>query len=419
MSETNPAAAEVAAPHRYTAAHGRRHRGTLAGLLGRRRAPTRRPNPRGDLAGDAELVARPKKFIMDMFPYPSGAGLHVGHPLGYIATDVFARYQRMTGHNVLHTLGFDAFGLPAEQYAVQTGTHPRVSTEANIENMTAPAAPAGPGPRQAPVVRHDRPGLLQVDPVDLPADLQLLVRPRRRTRARPIAELVAQFESGERAVPGGTRALGRAERRRARRRPGRVPPGVRLRRAGQLVPRPGHRAGQRGGHRRRPLRARQLPGLQGQAAPVEHAHHRLRRPAAGRPGRAGLARGHQAAAAQLDRPLRGRPRRLPDATASAITVFTTRQDTLFGATYMVLAPEHPLVEKFTSRPPGPRAPTTCGPAATPPRPRPSPRTASRPRPSRTSSGRPRPRTRPASSPARTRPTRSTASRSRSSSPTTC
>ena len=74
---------------------------------------------------------------MDMFPYPSGAGLHVGHPLGYIATDVYARYQRMTGHNVLHTLGFDAFGLPAEQYAVQTGTHPRVSTEANIENMKA------------------------------------------------------------------------------------------------------------------------------------------------------------------------------------------------------------------------------------------------------------------------------------------
>lgn len=99
--------------------------------------------------------------------------------------------------------------------------------------------------------------------------------------------------------------------RRTRRRAGRVPPGVRLRRAGQLVSRTGHRAGQRGGHRRRPLRARQLPRLQGQAAPVEHAHHRVRRPSAGRPERAGLARGHQAATAQLDRPFRGRPRRLP------------------------------------------------------------------------------------------------------------
>ena len=69
-----------------------------------------------------------------MFPYPSGDGLHVGHPLGFIGTDVYARYKRMTGHNVLHTMGFDAFGLPAEQYAVQTGQHPRVTTEANIAN---------------------------------------------------------------------------------------------------------------------------------------------------------------------------------------------------------------------------------------------------------------------------------------------
>ncbi len=74
---------------------------------------------------------------MDMFPYPSGAGLHVGHPLGYIGTDVLARYQRMAGRNVLHTMGFDAFGLPAEQYAVQTGTHPRTTTEANIERYRA------------------------------------------------------------------------------------------------------------------------------------------------------------------------------------------------------------------------------------------------------------------------------------------
>ena len=77
----------------------------------------------------------PKRYVLDMFPYPSGAGLHVGHPLGYIGTDVYARYLRMTGHNVVHTMGYDAFGLPAEQYAVQTGQHPRTTTEANIVTM--------------------------------------------------------------------------------------------------------------------------------------------------------------------------------------------------------------------------------------------------------------------------------------------
>ena len=80
------------------------------------------PNPVGDLADPDQELPADKLFVQDMFPYPSGAGLHVGHPLGYIATDVFARFNRMQGRNVLHTLGYDAFGLPAEQYAVQTGT---------------------------------------------------------------------------------------------------------------------------------------------------------------------------------------------------------------------------------------------------------------------------------------------------------
>ena len=105
-------------------------------------------NPVGELRGEVDSLeqavsassagaAQPaeKMYIMDMFPYPSGAGLHVGHPLGYIATDVVARHQRMMGKNVLYTMGYDAFGLPAEQYAVQTGTHPRITTEANVANM--------------------------------------------------------------------------------------------------------------------------------------------------------------------------------------------------------------------------------------------------------------------------------------------
>ena len=77
---------------------------------------------------------KPKFYVLDMFPYPSGAGLHVGHPLGYIASDIFARYKRLKGFNVLHPMGYDAYGLPAEQYAIQTGTHPAVTTEKNINH---------------------------------------------------------------------------------------------------------------------------------------------------------------------------------------------------------------------------------------------------------------------------------------------
>src|SRR5512135_1482998 len=82
-----------------------------------------------------EDTSKPKLYVLDMFPYPSGEGLHVGHPEGYTATDMYSRYQRMRGYNVLHPMGYDAFGLPAEQYAIQTGTHPRITTERNIANI--------------------------------------------------------------------------------------------------------------------------------------------------------------------------------------------------------------------------------------------------------------------------------------------
>ncbi|WP_395753416.1 leucine--tRNA ligase [Prosthecobacter sp.] len=92
----------------------------------------RTPNP-----GDADFDAsKPKYFVLDMFPYPSGAGLHVGHPEGYTATDIIGRFKKMSGYNVLHPMGWDAFGLPAEQYAIKTGTHPRVTTEKNVANFT-------------------------------------------------------------------------------------------------------------------------------------------------------------------------------------------------------------------------------------------------------------------------------------------
>ena len=78
-------------------------------------------------------LSKPKFYVLDMFPYPSGAGLHVGHPLGYIASDIYTRYMRLCGYNVLHPMGYDAFGLPAEQYAIQTGQHPAITTDKNIK----------------------------------------------------------------------------------------------------------------------------------------------------------------------------------------------------------------------------------------------------------------------------------------------
>lgn len=80
-----------------------------------------------------ETSTKPTFYVLDMFPYPSGAGLHVGHPLGYIASDIFARYKKHIGFNVLHPMGYDSFGLPAEQYAIQTGQHPAKTTKENID----------------------------------------------------------------------------------------------------------------------------------------------------------------------------------------------------------------------------------------------------------------------------------------------
>ena len=80
----------------------------------------------------SNISDKPKCYVLDMFPYPSGAGLHVGHPLGYIASDIYARYKKLNGYNVLHPMGYDAFGLPAEQYAIQTGQHPKITTDENL-----------------------------------------------------------------------------------------------------------------------------------------------------------------------------------------------------------------------------------------------------------------------------------------------
>lgn len=347
MSETNPAAAsEVAAPHRYTA--------TMAAEIEARwqdfwdaEGTYEAPNPSGDLAGDPELAAKPKKFIMDMFPYPSGAGLHVGHPLGYIATDVFARFQRMTGHNVLHTLGFDAFGLPAEQYAVQTGTHPRVSTEANMENMKVQLRALGLG--------HDkRRSFATIDPEYYKWTQWIFLQifnswyDDEAGKARPISALIAQFESGDRAVAGADgharawneltateRADTLSEYRLAYASDAPVNwcPGLGTVLANEEVTADGR--SERGNFPVFKAKLRQwnmritayadrlLDDLE--ALDWPEAIKLQQRNWIGR-----------SEGARVDFPVDG----------EAITVFTTRQDTLFGATYMVLAPEHPLVDKF-------------------------------------------------------------------------
>ncbi|MEV3895029.1 leucine--tRNA ligase [Streptomyces anulatus] len=342
MSETN-SAAETAAPHRYTAA--------MAADIEARwqdfwdaEGTYEAPNPTGDLAGDPELAAKPKKFIMDMFPYPSGAGLHVGHPLGYIATDVYARHQRMSGHNVLHTLGFDAFGLPAEQYAVQTGTHPRVSTEANMVNMKAQLRRLGLGHDnrrsfatiEAEYYKWTQWIFLQIfnSWYDTEAD-----------RARPIDELVEQFESGTRATPDGRdwSALSAAERADllseyrlayASDAPVNWSPGLGTVLANEEVTADGR--SERGNFPVFKAKLRQwnmritsyadrllndLDGLDWPEAIKLQQRNWI--------GRSEGARVE-----------------FPVDTAGGITVFTTRQDTLFGATYMVLAPEHDMVERI-------------------------------------------------------------------------
>ena len=164
------------------------------------------PDPVGALSdGFARVAGRPKFYLLDFFPYPSGIGLHVGHPLGYIGTDVFGRYLRMTGHHVLHPFGFDTFGLPAEQYAIDTGQHPAVTVQHNAAVMRRQLRRLGLG--------HDgRREILTSDPSFYRWTQWIFLRifnswydPAAGPlgRARPIAELVAEFESGQRPTPDG------------------------------------------------------------------------------------------------------------------------------------------------------------------------------------------------------------------------
>ena len=303
------------------------------------------PNPSGPL-GDPEAVAgRQKLFILDMFPYPSGTGLHVGHPLGFIGTDVYARYQRMAGHNVMYTMGFDAFGLPAEQYAVQTGQHPAITTEQNIANYRRQLARIG--------LSHDkRRSVSTADPSYYRWTQWIFLQifnawyDKGQGKARPIAELEAEFANGERRVPGGRdwAEMSTVERRQAiddhrlayvAEAPVNWCPGL-----GTVVANEEVTADGRSDRGNFPVFKRNM--RQWMMRITDYADRLIDdldllewSDAIKAIQRNWIGRSHGATVS------------FPT-DAGPIEVFTTRPDTLFGATFMVLAPEHPFVEQLTS-----------------------------------------------------------------------
>ncbi|UZJ24711.1 leucine--tRNA ligase [Rhodococcus antarcticus] len=296
------------------------------------------PNPVGDLA-DGEVPAD-KLFVQDMFPYPSGEGLHVGHPLGFIATDVYARYHRMTGRNVLHTMGFDAFGLPAEQYAVQTGTHPRTTTETNVGRYLDQIRRLGLG--------HDERRRVNTTDTEFYRWTQWIFLQihgafydTEAGRARPIGELAAAFADGTRTPEGGVWAEMSAAEQGAELDHHRLVhlsesvvnwcPGLGTVLANEEVTADGR--SDRGNFPvfRKTLRQwmmritaysdRLIDDLDGLDWPDS--------------------------VKAMQRNWIGRSRGA-EVSFGPVDVFTTRPDTLFGATYVVLAPEHELVRSLTA-----------------------------------------------------------------------
>jgi leucyl-tRNA synthetase len=345
--------------HRYTA--------TLAGEIERRwqqrwteQGTFHALNPVGSLGPSAgEAVPEDKLFVQDMFPYPSGSGLHVGHPLGYIGTDVFARYQRMAGRNVLHTMGFDAFGLPAELYAAETGTHPRSTTEANIERFLAQICRLGLG--------HDERRRISTTDVEYYRWTQWIFLQiynawydTQAQRARPIAELETEYAQGARCAPDGRpwAELAVDEQREIidsqrlvylSEAPVNWCPGLGTVLANEEVTAEGR--SDRGNFPvfRRNLR-QWMMRITAYADRLLDDLDRLDWPEKVKTMQRNW----------IGRSLGARIR------FTNVEVFTTRPDTLFGATYLVLAPEHPLVAELaaTQWPPGVDSRWTGG-AATP------------------------------------------------------
>ena len=301
------------------------------------------PNPSGPLADSTGRIDLPKLFIMDMFPYPSGTGLHVGHPLGFIGTDVYARYKRMTGHNVLHTMGYDAFGLPAEEHARQTGQHPRENTNANISNMRKQLKRLGLG--------HDPRRSISTTDLDYYKWTQWIFLQLFNSwydtdlkQARPIKELEIKLEEGSIVLEENRQWSSYSDQRKKEivnsfrlaylaEAPVNWCPALGTVLANEEVTVDGR--SERGNHPvyRRPLKQwmmritayadRLLEDLE--SLDWTEAIKSMQRNWIGKSEGAVI-----------------------NFTAGGITVpvFTTRPDTIFGATYLVLAPEHPLVDSL-------------------------------------------------------------------------
>jgi leucyl-tRNA synthetase len=241
---------------------------------------------------------RPKAYILDMFPYPSGSGLHVGHPLGYTATDILARYRRMSGYDVLHPMGWDAFGLPAEQHAITTGTHPRTTTERNITTFRRQLKRLGFSYDWSREVNTTDPDYVRWTQWIF---LQLFQR-----------DLAFQSEIPVNWCPALGTVLANEE----------VVDGL----------------SERGGHPvvRRPLRQWQLR-ITAYADRLATDLEDLDWPETKQKQRDWIGRSE---GAEVTFPVVGRD--------VSLTVYTTRPDTLFGATYVVVAPDHPLSSKLCS-----------------------------------------------------------------------
>ena len=279
----------------------------------------RTPGP-GEEGFDA---SKPKYYILDMFPYPSGEGLHVGHPEGYTATDIVGRYKRMNGFNVLHPMGWDAFGLPAEQYAIKTGQHPRITTEANTNNFRRQLQELGFGydwdrevnTTDPKYVRWTQWIFLQLYNSYFCDEDQ---------KAKPVAELEAKGWSQDRIDDVRLAFIHEA--------PVNWSPSM-----GTVLANEEVQEWKDKGEtvERRPLRQWMLritkyaQRLIDELEPLDWPE----------------------SIKALQRNWIGRSEGTEvvfDVEGNDVTVFTTRPDTLFGATYMVLAPEHPLVAEITA-----------------------------------------------------------------------
>lgn len=268
-------------------------------------------------------ASKPKYYVLDMFPYPSGAGLHVGHPEGYTATDIVARFKRMNGFNVLHPMGWDSFGLPAEQYAIKTGQHPSVTTFRNIDNFRRQLKMLGfsyDWDREIATTDHEYVRWTQW----IFLQLYNSYYNRELKKARPVSELEEQGLSREEI---DQRRLAYVAEAAVNWSPD----------LGTVLANEEVEEWKSKGHRveRRPLRQWMLritdyaERLIDELEPLDwpESIKLLQRNWIGK-----------SEGAEVDFTLNG----------ETITVYTTRPDTLFGATYMVLSPEHPLVDTITT-----------------------------------------------------------------------